>query len=207
MRVDDKLFTRREFKNGVVTYFKITKQGRSEIPYLWNTKYKQNRRTIHATLWNSKDDIVQFVTIKPAPEYRVSKYSEQNKMVCSLMKKLKIPKYAFVNEMNDKNPESPVYGTYHTHALVSEYRSKSDWENAFGKGFVSIDEVTNSGKQINYVLKYVLKSTLPKGARLICVGFDKVKKTRVLRISEKIVTMQIEAHRQIFSTLAEDAPS
>jgi len=204
---DYKLLTKREFKNGLVSYLKITKQGKAELPFIHKREHKQNQRHIYSTLWNSKEDIVQFVTIKPAPEYRVSTYSEQNKMVTKLMKKMRMPKYAFVNELNDKNPDSPVYGTYHTHALVSEYRSKSDWEETFGKGFVSVDEVNNIGKQINYVLKYTLKSKLPKGARIICVGYDRVKKSRVTHITEKIVSMQIDAHRQIFIANKGDAPT
>lgn len=201
---DYKLFTKKEYKNGLITYFKITKQGYSELPYLNRKKFKQNKRSIHSTLWNSQDDIKQFVTIKPAPEYRLASYSEQNKMICTLMRKMHMPKYAFVNELNDKNPDSPVYGTYHTHALVSEYRSKADWENTFGKGFISIDEITHSGKQINYVLKYILKNPPPKHARLICVGYDKVKVSRVKQISEKVVDMKIDYHRQTFTTLKND---
>jgi len=198
------LLTKREFKNGLITYLKITKYGKSQLPYIDKIKIKQNRRSIYSTLWNSQKDIVQFVTIKPAPQYRVSSYSQQNKIICTLMRKIKMPKYAFVNELNDKNPDSPVYGTYHTHALVSEYRSKSDWEDTFGKGFVSVDEVNHSGKQINYVLKYVLKNKLPKYARIICIGYDKVKITRVKYIKEKIVDMKIEAHRQTFTTISND---
>jgi len=207
MRADDKFMTRKEYKNGIVTYMKITKYGRQHLNFLYSKKAnKQNRRTIQTTLWNSQADIKQFVTIKPAPEFRVRTYSEQNKMVCALMKKLKMPKYAFVNELNDKNPESVIFGTYHTHALVSEYRSKSDWEHAFGKGFVSIDEVNNASKQINYILKYILKNPPPKYARLICVGYEKVKVSRVLQVKEKVVSMNIEPHRQIFTTVLGDAP-
>lgn len=203
---DYTLLTKREFKNGLITYLKITKYGKSQLPYINKKQIKQNRRSIYSTLWNSQQDIVQFVTIKPAPQYRVSSYSEQNKMIITLMKKINMPKYAFVNELNDKNPDSPVYGTYHTHALVSEYRSKSEWEDTFKKGFISVDEVNHTGKQINYVLKYVLKSGLPKGARLICVGYDKVKISRVSHIKEKVVDMHIDSHRQVFTTIKGDAP-
>lgn len=203
---DYKMLTKKEYKNGLITYLKITRQGISELPYINKKQIKQNRRSIHTTLWNSQDDIKQFVTIKPAPLYRCNLYSQQNKMICKLMHDIKMPKYAFVNELNDKNPDSAVYGTYHTHALVSEYRSKSEWETVFGKGFVSVDEVNHTGKQINYVLKYVLKSGLPKYARLICVGYDKVKISRVKQISEKVVDMKIDYHRHTFTTLRGDAP-
>lgn len=192
-------FTKSEYKNGIIKYVKLTKIGWEQLPYIKRTR-KQNRRTIQSTLWNSQDDIKQFVTIKPAPEYRTSSYSEQNKMIIQLMRSVSMPKYAFVNELNDKNPDSVVYGTYHTHALVSEYRSKSVWEDAFGKGFVSIDEITNSGRQINYVLKYVLKSQLPKGARIICNGFDKVKRSRVDSIQEPIVSTEMDYHRHVVVT-------
>jgi len=199
--------TKTEYKNGIIKYLKVTKRGIDELPFISRNK-KQNKRSIHSTLWNNKDDIQQFVTIKPAPEYRTNSYSEQNKMIISLMRKIKMPKFAFVNELNDKNPDSPVYGTYHTHALVSEYRSKALWEDTFGKGFVSVDEIHNSGKQINYVLKYILKSTLPKGARVISYGFEKVKKSRVKTISEKIVSVELKYYRHVFVTskIKEDAP-
>jgi len=203
---DFNILKKKEYKNCIITYLKITKYGKSQLPYINKRTFKQNKRQIFSTLWNSKDDIVKFVTIKPSPQFRVSKYSEQNRMVINLMKKLKMPKYAFVNELNDKNPDSPVFGTYHTHALVSEYRPKYQWEETFGKGFVSVDEVHNIGKQINYVLKYVLKSTLPKGARVICVGYDQVKTSRVSHITEKVISFEIQEHRQTFIANKGDAP-
>jgi len=202
---DYKLLTKSEYKNGVIKYVRLTKLGKEQLPFI-SSHRKQNRRTIHTTLWNCQNEILQFVTIKPAPEFRTSSYSSQNKMIIELMNAVSMPKYAFVNELNDKNPDSPVFNTYHTHALVSEYRSKLAWETAFGKGFVSVDEVTNAGRQISYVLKYLLKSKLPKHARVICKGYDKVLKSRVDKIKEKVVVVEIENHRHIIITNKGDAP-
>jgi len=202
---DYKILTKTEYKNGIIKYFRLTRYGSEQLPFISRSR-KQNKRLIHSTLWNCQKEIVQFLTIKPSPQFRVSSYSAQNKMVIQLMKAVSMPKYAFVNELNDKNPDSVVYGTYHTHALVSEYRSKGTWETAFGKGFVSVDEVNNAGRQINYVLKYLLKSKLPKGARVICKGFDKVKRSRVDKITEPIVAVEIENHKQVIITNKGDAP-
>jgi len=133
---------------------------------------QKKTRLLNVALCNlhqAPDKLLKFVTFKPSVEYRNADIKKANRVFTDFVRRFEYylgykPLYICLPEINDKNPSSKIYKTFHHHALFFNipYIPQKIWEDIFGIGFVTplAVPVSDGLKAVSYVLKYITKDSI-----------------------------------------------